>query len=187
EQERRRHAHRRNAISGVLDFAQRSVLVPSIRSAVDQRIASSAPRKLGSKRSGEEHLLHALLGGKDREERDSVPRRAGSRWQRSFDRRLDSLSGSRPSGDAFLVHPLRESADASTYRPDARWRVPDRKREDCRTRNELPLQRQSGRIAKEHKEIGPSGTRARPRRRRNGGAPAILASNFHFTSVSDAV
>src|SRR6185312_9625915 len=105
EQERRRHAHGRKAISGVRDFAQRSVHVQPIRSAVDRRIASSALRKLGSKRSGEEHLLHALLGGKDREERDSVPRRAGSRWQRSFDRRLDSLSGSRPSGDAFLVHP----------------------------------------------------------------------------------
>ena len=84
------------------------------------------------------------------------------------DQTLDQLiaeRGARPAGDALLVHPLRQPADAAAHRPDARRPVPDRKRQDHHAGDELPFPGKPGAPAQEHEAPGPGGPRARPGRR----------------------
>src|SRR5437879_5442607 len=105
---------------------------------MDRRDGADAGPVVDRQRGGGESFVRSLLGVAFRQA-TYAQRRNGSRFGRRylFARGVDRGGGARVAGDALLVHPLRESADVTADRTDARRAVPDRERQNRRSSHEL--------------------------------------------------
>jgi hypothetical protein len=104
---------------------------------------SGAQGHLGGEGRGQEPDLLTLLGAEETGGADSEYRqRADDPRRGPHHRRSDQVGRARAAHHPLLVHPFPQSTDGAAHRPDSRWRVHDRERQDRLSGDELPLERE---------------------------------------------